>query len=195
MTGFRDIPFDAVRQVADGVRAASAARRSCVRIAIEVDEGAPAYLVSCVRDAFVPQTSTGLLHIAAFDAGGTVRVNPDCDAAIVLAGTSGAAPGVARAFCAAGVPSAIVVESSVEAPSSLSSAGHRGHRLVVSRVPPGQARRVALALVQGRRLAWRQLPVRPPCGEQAQHWREELAERGHRPPSLWQRGRPSPHDG
>ena len=123
MTGFRDIPFDAARQVADGVRAASAARRSCVRIAIEVDEGAPAYLVSCVRDAFVPQTSTGLLHIAAFDAGGTVRVNPDCDAAIVLAGTSGAAPGVARAFCAAGVPSAIVVESSVEAPSSLSSAG------------------------------------------------------------------------
>ena len=123
MTGFRDIPFDAARQVADGVRAASAARRSCVRIAIEVDEGAPAYLVGCVRDAFVPQTSTGLLHVAAFDAGGTVRVNPDCDAAIVLAGTSGAAPGVARAFCAAGVPSAIVVESSVEAPSSLSSAG------------------------------------------------------------------------
>ena len=76
MTGFRDIPFDAARQVADGVRAASAARRSCVRIAIEVDEGAPAYLVSCVRDAFVPQTSTGLLHIAAFDAGGTVRVSP-----------------------------------------------------------------------------------------------------------------------
>ena len=174
MTGFRDIPFDAARQVADGVRAASAARRSCVRIAIEVDEGAPAYLVSCVRDAVGPQTSPGLLHIAAFDAGGTVRVNPDCDAAIVLAGTSGAAPGVARAFCAAGVPSAIVVESSV---------------------PPGQARRVALALVQGRRLAWRQLPVRPPCGEQAQHWREELAERVHRPPSLWQRGRPSPHDG
>ena len=120
MTGFRDIPFDAARQVADGVRAASAARRSCVRIAIEVDEGAPAYLVSCVRDAFVPQTSTGLLHIAAFDAGGTVRVNPDCDAAIILAGTSGAAPGVARAFCAAGVPSAFVVESSVEVIASSS---------------------------------------------------------------------------
>ena len=123
MAGFRDIPFDAARQVADGVRAASASRRSCVRIAIEVDEGAPSELVCCVRDAFVPQTSTGLVHVAAFDAGSTVRVNPDCDAAVVLAGASGAAAGVASAFCAAGVPSAVVVESSVEAPSTLASAG------------------------------------------------------------------------
>ena len=118
MAGIKDIPFDAARQVAEGVRSASAARRSCVRIAIEVDEGAPSALVCAIRDAFVPQTSTGLLHVAAFDAGATVRVNPDCNAAIVVSGTSGAAPSVAGAFCSAGVPAAIVVESSVEVPAS-----------------------------------------------------------------------------
>lgn len=123
MAGFTDIPFDAARQVVDGARAASAARRSCVRMAFEVDEGAPRELVEAVRDAFVPQTSTGLVHVASLDARASVRVNPDCDAAIVLAGTSGAAMAAAAAFAGVGVPSAIVVETSVEAPAAQVPAG------------------------------------------------------------------------
>ena len=57
MAGIKDIPFDAARQVAEGMRSASAARRSCVRIAIEVDEGAPSTLVCAIRDAFVRHRS------------------------------------------------------------------------------------------------------------------------------------------
>lgn len=123
MASVRDIPFDAARQVVDGVRASSVARRSCVRIAIEVEKGAPTALVRAVKEAFVPQTATGLVHVAAFAAGTQVRVNPDCDLAIVLAGTTGAATAAARAFAGAAVPCAIVVETSVEVPVREQPAG------------------------------------------------------------------------
>ena len=123
MASVRDIPFDAARQVVDGVRASSVARRSCVRIAIEVEKGAPTALVRAVKEAFVPQTATGLVHVAAFAAGTQVRVNPDCDLAIVLAGTTGAATAAARAFASAAVPCAIVVETSVEVPVREQPAG------------------------------------------------------------------------
>lgn len=112
MPGISDIPFGAARQVVDGVRSSSVARRTCVRIAVEVEEGSPSELVLALRRAFVPQTSTGLVHVAAFGPNGVVRVNPDCDAAVVVSGQSGASRSAARAFASAGVPCALVVETS-----------------------------------------------------------------------------------
>ena len=54
MAKVSDIPFGAVRQVVDGARAAENSRRSCVRVSIELEEGAPSELVCSLRDALMP---------------------------------------------------------------------------------------------------------------------------------------------
>ena len=120
---FSDIPVSRVRDVAEGARASEARRRSCVRVAIELEEGAPDDLACALRDALMPETASGLVHVGRVREGAVLRVNPDCDLAIVVAGTSGAAAGVARAFSRVGVPCAVVVETSVEAPELAGTPG------------------------------------------------------------------------
>ncbi len=123
MARFSDIPFSRVRDVAEGARASEARRRSCVRVAIELEEGAPYDLACALRDALMPETASGLVHVGRVHKGAVLRVNPDCDLVIVVAGTSGAAAGVARAFSRVGVPCAVVVETSVEAPELAGTPG------------------------------------------------------------------------
>lgn len=123
MARFSDIPFSRVRDVAEGARASEARRRSCVRVAIELEEGAPDDLAYALRDALMPETASGLVHVGRVRKGAVLRVSPDCDLAIVVAGTSGAAAGVARAFSRVGVPCAVVVETSVEAPELAGTPG------------------------------------------------------------------------
>ncbi len=123
MARFSDIPFSRVRDVAEGARASEARRRSCVRVAIELEEGAPYDLAYALRDALMPETASGLVHVGRVRKGAVLRVSPDCDLAIVVAGTSGAAAGVARAFSRVGVPCAVVVETSVEAPELAGTPG------------------------------------------------------------------------
>ena len=123
MARFSDIPFSRVRDVAEGARASEARRRSCVRVAIELEDGAPDDLAYALRDALMPETASGLVHVGRVRKGAVLRVSPDCDLAIVVAGTSGAAAGVARAFSRVGVPCAVVVETSVEAPELAGTPG------------------------------------------------------------------------
>lgn len=123
MARFSDIPFSQVRDAAEGARASEARRRSCVRVAIELEEGAPDDLAYALRDALMPETASGLVHVGRVRKGAVLRVSPDCDLAIVVAGTSGAAAGVARAFSRVGVPCAVVVETSVEAPDLAGTPG------------------------------------------------------------------------
>lgn len=123
MARFSDIPFSQVRDVAEGARASEARRRSCVRVAIELEEGAPDDLAYALRDTLMPETASGLVHVGRVRKGAVLRVSPDCDLAIVVAGTSGAAAGVARAFSRVGVPCAVVVETSVEAPELAGTPG------------------------------------------------------------------------
>lgn len=123
MARFSDIPFSQVRDAAEGARASEARRRSCVRVAIELEEGAPDDLAFALRDALMPETASGLVHVGRVRKGAVLRVSPDCDLAIMVAGTSGAAAGVARAFSRVGVPCAVVVETSVEAPELAGTPG------------------------------------------------------------------------
>lgn len=114
MASIKDIPFNSVKNVVDGFKSAEASRRSCVRIAIELDEGAPQDLVLALKEALMPKSQTALLHIATLKASEAVRVNPDCDLAIVVSGSGGLALGAANAFGRLNVPCAVIVESSVE---------------------------------------------------------------------------------
>ena len=118
MARLRNVPLSGVADVVGGAREAERRRRACVRVAVELDAGAPRDLVLAVKEALVPRSASGLVHVAAIDAAHPLRVNPDADLALVVAGDcGGAVPGVARAFRDAGVPCAIVVESALDAPS------------------------------------------------------------------------------
>lgn len=117
MASIKDIPLGSLKSVVDGFKSSEASRRSCVRIAIELDEGVPQDLVNALKDALMPKSQTALLHIAALKSGKTVRINPDCDLALVVSGTGGLAIGAANAFAHLSIPCAIIVESSVEVAS------------------------------------------------------------------------------
>lgn len=114
MASIKNIPFASFKNVADGYKASEEARHSCVRLSIEVEKGAPKELVLALKTALMPKTETGLVHVAALSSANTMQVNPDCNLAIVVAGTEGLAVGAANAFASAGVPCAIVVQSAVE---------------------------------------------------------------------------------
>lgn len=117
MASIKDIPIAAFKNVADGFKASESARRECVRISVEVEQGAPRDLVLALKSAFVPKTETGLVHVAALSKDAAMQINPDCDLAIVVSGSQGLALGAARAFAQSHIKVAIVVESSVEVAS------------------------------------------------------------------------------
>lgn len=117
MAGIKDIPINAFKNVADGFKASEAARRECVRISIEVEQGAPQDLVLALKAALMPKTETGLVHVAALNKQNTLQINPDCDLAIIVCGSEGLAVGAAKAFAQAHIKCALVVESSVEVAS------------------------------------------------------------------------------
>lgn len=118
MARLTNIPLQPLIDLASGIRGAHERRRECVRVAIEVDRSAPSELVRGVKGALMPETSTGLVHVSAIDPAAPVRVNTDTDLAIIVAGEAkeGCAL-VARAFATSGVACAVVVETSVEAPT------------------------------------------------------------------------------
>ena len=117
MAGINNIPFAKVGEFIGGAREGQRRRRECVRVAVELEDGAPRELALALKGALMPETASGLVHVGAIRAGVAVRVNPDADVAVIVAaGPSGPGASVARAFRRAGVPCVIVVESSLDAP-------------------------------------------------------------------------------
>ncbi|MCI1665293.1 MAG: hypothetical protein LKI25_02845 [Atopobiaceae bacterium] len=117
MASLRDIPVAKAASVFDTGRKAVEDRAAVVGVTVLVDPAAPRDLVVAVRDAFTPQTAHGLIHVAALDSAKPLEVNSSTDVAVVVAGGSDTLCGsAALAFAHAGVPCAIVAQSSVEAP-------------------------------------------------------------------------------
>lgn len=114
MAGIKDIPFAQIKNVAEGFKTNESNRHSCVRIAVVLDGEVERELALALKDALTPESTTGLLNVSTLRPSEPLRINPDCDLAIVLSGTGQRALGAARAFAAAKVPCAICVESSVE---------------------------------------------------------------------------------
>lgn len=118
------IPLDRLRDVAASAAESSARRRETVRIAIELDPLVPRELALAVRDALMPQTATGLVHVGNIVPGAPLPVSPATDLALVIAGGSEAeCAATARAFASQGVPCAIVAQTSVDAPGEVGAPG------------------------------------------------------------------------
>lgn len=86
-----------------------------VRVAVYVDETASPQIVGWVRDALVPQTTAGLVRVERL-AARPLTVKPDTDVALVLSCGSAHLQARAQEIVVAGVPCAVVAESSVEIP-------------------------------------------------------------------------------
>lgn len=86
-----------------------------VRVAVYLDAGAPSHIVSWLRDALVPQTTSGLVRVARLDAP-VFSVKADTDVALVVSSGSPLLQDRVQQIVIAGVPTVILCESSVEVP-------------------------------------------------------------------------------
>lgn len=86
-----------------------------VRVAVYLDAGAPSHIVSCLREALVPQTTSGLVRVARLDAP-TFSVKADSDVALVVSSGSPLLKERVQQIAIAGVPTVVLCESGVEVP-------------------------------------------------------------------------------
>ncbi|MCH4213879.1 MAG: hypothetical protein PHR15_00695 [Atopobiaceae bacterium] len=119
--------------VLDAGRSAESLRHEPVRIAIVLDPRASRDLVCSIRDAFVPEQPSGLVHVARLEEGASVAINPATDLAIVVVGPSAnLCARAARSFSDAGIPCVLVAETSLDAPEITGSATGGRISLVVA---------------------------------------------------------------
>ena len=109
------IPLDSVSsavKVLDAVRGDVAAP---IRVAVFVDSTATPYLIETVREALVPQTTSGLVRVERL---GETRatVKDDTDVVLVLSCGSERLQARVQELVVCGAPVAVVAESSVEVP-------------------------------------------------------------------------------
>lgn len=111
------VPVDKIRDVISSGKDASAQRDESVRVAVFVDPATPEPLAAAVRDAFMPELPTGLIHVERLEPTGRVVPNRGTDIAVVVSG--GGDELVRKAVVAlleAGIPTAVAAESALDAP-------------------------------------------------------------------------------
>ncbi len=86
-----------------------------VRVSVYLDSTASRFLVETVRDAFVPQTTSGIVRV---DRLGEDRIVPkaDTDVVLVLSCGSDRLEGAVQELVIAGAPVCVLAESAVEVP-------------------------------------------------------------------------------
>ena len=86
-----------------------------VRVSVYLDESASRFLVETVRDAFVPQTTSGIVRVERL---GEERVAPktDTDVALVISCGSDRLESAVQEIVIAGAPVCVIAESAVEVP-------------------------------------------------------------------------------
>lgn len=88
---------------------------SPVRVAVYLDSSASGFLIKCVRDAFVPQTTSGVVRVERIGEDALVP-KTDNDLVLVLSCGSKRLQSAVSELLAGGAPVCVVTESSVEAP-------------------------------------------------------------------------------
>ena len=110
------LPISDALGIADAVhRAAGDAGEQCCLL-VAVGDGAPATLVSALRDAFVPDTTLANVDVTTCELACAAPLS-GYDAVLVVVGHDEAARQLASVASSCGVPCALLVESSVEAPA------------------------------------------------------------------------------
>lgn len=110
-----------VHRVASAFKMGAAAKRDSdvpVRVSVFVDDSAGALIIDTVRTALVPATTSAIVRVERLrGADGTVAaVKADTDISLVLTGGSPGLQDAVQRIAIGGAPTAVVVESSAEAP-------------------------------------------------------------------------------
>lgn len=110
-----NIPFDKLTRALKMGASASRASDAPVRVSVYLDSSVSRFLVDTVREALVPQTTSGIVRVERLGEG---RVEPktDTDVALVLSCGSDRLESAVQEIVIAGAPVCIVAESAVEAP-------------------------------------------------------------------------------
>ncbi|MCF2620794.1 hypothetical protein [Collinsella tanakaei] len=108
------IPY---QRIADALKMGVSTLRDAdepVRVAVFVDATATPALVDCVKEGFVPQTTSALVRVARLS--DDVEVKSDTDVAIVVTCGSEQLQEAVQRIIVTGTPTVVLCESSVEAP-------------------------------------------------------------------------------
>ena len=93
----------------------AASSKEPIRLSVYLDDTATDFLITTIRDAFVPQQTNALLRVERL--GDEIpSVKPGTDVAIVLTGGSDGLAEKANALAISGVPTVCVAESSLDLP-------------------------------------------------------------------------------
>lgn len=109
------LPVESLGRVLKAGASAKKETDAPVRVAVYVDETASPAIVACVRDAFVPKTTSALVRVERLTAA-PVAPRPDTDVVLVLSCGSAVLEGAVRDLIVAGAPVVVIAESSVEVP-------------------------------------------------------------------------------
>ncbi|MDY4040587.1 MAG: hypothetical protein SOY67_00550 [Collinsella sp.] len=109
------IPFDAVTGALKVLPSAKKDVDVPVRVAVFVEAGAPAGLIGLVREAFVPQTTSGLVRVERIGEG-PVQVKGDTDLSIVIAAGTPRLQSAVQEIVIGGAPCAVIAEDAAAAP-------------------------------------------------------------------------------
>lgn len=110
-----NIPVD---KVGKAFKAGASAKKDAVtpvRVSVYLDESASPFLIETVRDAFVPQTTAGIVRVERLSAERVVP-KPDSDIALVLSCGSDRLESAVREIVIGGAPVCVLAESALEVP-------------------------------------------------------------------------------
>ena len=110
-----NIPFDKVTRAFKLGAKASRASDAPVRVSVYLDGSVSPFLIETVRDAFVPQTTSGIVRVERLGEG-KIEPKTDTDVALVLSCGSERLESAVQEIVIAGAPVCIVAESAVEVP-------------------------------------------------------------------------------
>lgn len=109
------IPIESIGSVLKKGVATKKESDAPVRVAVYVDETASKTIVECVRDAFVPKTTSALVRVDRLTES-PAAPRPDTDVVLVLSCGSAVLEGAVHELVVAGAPVVVLAESSVEVP-------------------------------------------------------------------------------
>lgn len=109
------IPFDKVTSAAKTAFNVNRESNTPVRVSVYLDSSASQFLIDSVREAFVPQTTSGLVRVERLS---EARVEPkqDTDVVLVISCGSERLQSAVQEIVIAGAPVVVLAESAVEVP-------------------------------------------------------------------------------
>ncbi len=105
------LPIDKIREVLSSSAAVQHDRDQVIKTALFVSANAPQSLIDCIREAFIPQFSGGLIHVERYGEGYETTIHTKTDLAFIISGIDGETFSLYHELKAAGISTCVVGRS------------------------------------------------------------------------------------